>query len=396
MHVSHAPTPADRAGERYRIVRKVTLVGAVFDLLLGVLKLVTGWVAHSQALIADGFHSLSDLATDVMVIVAARHAGKDADDDHPYGHQRFETLATAALGIALMGVGIGIAWDATDRLFEPERLLEPGGWTLAAAALSVVIKEAIYHYTMHYARTLRSAMLRANAWHSRSDAFSSIAVIIGVAGAMAGLTYLDAVAAVVVAVMIAKIGLDLAWSSVRELVDEGLDEERLERIRHLIEDVDGVRSLHLLRTRRMGGQALVDVHLLVAPRLSVSEGHHIAETARARLIDEIEEVDDVMVHIDPEDDEASDRCDGLPLRGELLRRLEVAWGGVVPEEVTLHYLDGAIDVDVVLKPEAADAGTVAALIRAGEALEIVRTVRVLTGRARTDRRGAAAVSTPAR
>ena len=122
----------------------------------------------------------------------------------------------------------------------------------------------------------------------------------------------------------------------------------------------------------------------------------IAETARARLIDEIEEVDDVMVHIDPEDDEASDRCDGLPLRGELLRRLEVAWGGVVPEEVTLHYLDGAIDVDVVLKPEAADAGTVAALIRAGEALEIVRTVRVLTGRARTDRRGAAAVSTPAR
>ncbi len=200
---------------RYRETRKVTVVGGVLDFLLGVAKIFVGSINHSQALVVDGVHSLSDLATDFMVLFAAKHASAKADDDHPYGHGRFETVATVALGVALVGVGAGLGYDAGNRLFHPERLLVPGWLSLLVATISIVSKEAVYHYTMRAAKRLRSNLLRANAWHSRSDAISSIIVVIGIAGAMAGLNYLDAIAAVGVAFMIAKIGWDLAWHAVR-------------------------------------------------------------------------------------------------------------------------------------------------------------------------------------
>jgi cation diffusion facilitator family transporter len=305
-HHQHHHSVAESVTEgdsRYREIRWVTLVGSAIDLTLGILKIVFGYLANSQALIADGVHSLSDLATDFMVLFAAKHGSRDADESHPYGHGRFETVATVALGIALIVVAAGIAWDAIERLFNPEELLQPGVWALVIASLSVISKEWIYHYTMHVAKKLKSNMLRANAWHSRSDAISSIIVVIGVAGTMAGLNYLDSVAAVLVGAMVAKIGWDLAWQSVHELVDTALDPERVEAIRREILSVGGVRELHMLRTRMMGGDALVDVHVLVDPKLSVSEGHYIGEKVRERLITEIEEVSDVMVHVDPEDDE---------------------------------------------------------------------------------------------
>jgi cation diffusion facilitator family transporter len=336
---------------RYRQVRNVTLAGSVIDLLLGVGKIVVGYGAHSQALVADGIHSLSDLATDFLVIFASKHAHRKADATHPYGHGRIETLTTIALGITLLAVAIGIAWDAGRRLFEPELLLKPGPMALVAAAVSILAKEAIYHYTMHAARRLRSGMLRANAWHSRSDAISSIVVLVGVAGTMAGLPYLDAIAAIGVALMIAKIAWDLSWKSARELIDTALDAEDVAAIRSKIVSVHGVRELHMLRTRRSGSDALVDVHLLVDPTLSVSEGHQIGEKVRQTLIDDIEDVADVTVHIDPEDDETSSPCDKLPLRDEILGRLEERWAseGVQDiRDVTLHYLDGKIHVDVVL------------------------------------------------
>ena len=164
----------------------MTLIGAVVDLSLGVVKFVVGRLAGSQPLVADGIHSLSDLATDFMVLFAAKHAHREADAEHPYGHGRIETVATVALGASLIIVAIGISFDAVRRMLNPELLMHPGVLALVVAMISVASKEAIYQYTARIARRLRSSMLQANAWHSRSDAISSIVVVIGIAGAVAG------------------------------------------------------------------------------------------------------------------------------------------------------------------------------------------------------------------
>ena len=348
-------TIAPQGAERVRDIYRVTLVGSAIDLALGVAKIAFGMTAHSQALIADGVHSLSDLATDVLVLYAAKHGSRAADEEHPYGHGRFETLATVGLGAALIVTAIGISFDATHRLFKPELLLRPGIWALVIAALSIVLKEAIYHYTMRAARRYRSNMLRANAWHSRSDALSSVIVVVGIAGTMAGLSYLDSIAAIGVALMIAKIGWDLGWQGARELVDTGLDSERVRAIKRTIAGVHGVQALHMLRSRHMGSHALVDVHIQVDPTLSVSEGHQISETVRSRLIEEIEEVGDVMVHIDPEDDETAAAAQGLPLRDAVWARLQRYFADIDAakhiDKLTLHYLDGKIRVELLLPLE---------------------------------------------
>ncbi|MGD8783295.1 MAG: cation diffusion facilitator family transporter [Thioalkalispiraceae bacterium] len=354
-HHGHSHQPeGDPRTIRYKEVRKVTLIGSAVDLLLGIAKIIGGWFASSQALIADGVHSLSDLATDIIVLYAAKHSHREADAEHPYGHGRIETLATVLLGVALIGVAIGLSLDAIDRLFNEERLLQPTIMAMYIALVSVISKEIIYHYSMRIARKYRSEMLKANAWHSRTDAISSIIVVIGVLGSMAGLNYLDAIAAVGVGVMIAKIGWDLAFQSVKELIDTGLDPERVDMIRDTIMGVHGVKSLHVLRTRRMGSDALVDVHIQVNPNLSVSEGHHISESVRERVMKEVDEVSDVMVHIDPEDDEVVAPSKHLPLRRDALKQLKAAWSGIEgaslirDKDITLHYLEGKLTIDLVL------------------------------------------------
>ena len=354
-HHSHIHgSDVDHKNARYKEIRKVTLIGSAVDLLLGVAKILGGTVAQSQALIADGVHSLSDLATDVIVLYAAKHSHREADEEHPYGHGRIETLATVALGVGLVIVAVGIGYDAIDRLFHIERLLQPTMLALYIALVSVFAKEFIYHYSMRIARKFRSEMLKANAWHSRTDAISSIIVVIGVIGSMAGLHYLDAIAAVGVAVMIAKIGWDLVFQSLKELIDTGLDPERVEIIREAILGVQGVESLHVLRSRRMGGEALVDVHIQVKPNLSVSEGHHISEQVRERVMKDVDEVTDVMVHIDPEDDEVAAPSKHLPLRRDALKQLKASWSAIEgtslirDQDITLHYLEGKLRIDLVL------------------------------------------------
>lgn len=337
---------------RYREIRKVTLVGALCNVLLAAAKIGFGIIGQSQALIVDGVHSLSDLASDMLVVLAAKQGSQAADDEHPYGHARIETAFTVGLGILLIAVGAGILLDAVHHLFDPNLLLHPGWLALGVAMASVIVKEALYWYTLHVAKGVRSNLLHANAWHHRSDAISSIIVIVGIAGSMAGLHYLDTLAAAGVSLMITKIGWDLSWHSIKELVDTGLEVDRVEAIRRCILSVNGVRTLHLLRTRRMGQDALVDVHIMVPPRVSVSEGHYISESVRSRVVREINEVTDVMVHIDPEDDEARPQGMMLPLRDELMRTLEQAWREIPAarqiERVTLHYLDGKIAVEVLM------------------------------------------------
>ncbi len=359
MSHSHHPPGIETNGNgyhdaRYKAARKVTLIGSAVDLLLGVAKIVAGYIGSSQALIADGIHSLSDLATDGVVLFAMKHGSREADEKHPYGHARIETLATITLGVALIGIAIGIAWDALLRLRHPELLMHPGWLALVVASISIVSKEAIYQYTLRVAKKWNSSLLRANAWHSRSDAISSVIVVIGILGSMSGLHYLDAVAAIGVALMVAWIGGKLAWHSAQELIDTAMEPDQVAQIRHAIQSVDGVQALHMLRTRRMGDSGLVDVHILVNPRISVSEGHRISETVRAQIMRDVNAVTDVMVHIDPEDDEQAAPSSGLPLRNEILARLQQRWASIEAaqyieeEETVLHYLDGKIHVEVLL------------------------------------------------
>jgi cation diffusion facilitator family transporter len=338
--------------QRRREINIVTLWGVLINIILSVAKLLGGIWGHSQALIADGLHSLSDLASDGMVLLAARHAGEEADEDHPYGHARFETLATVGLAILLIIVGLGIAYDAFLRLVDTKVAVTPAFYTLWIAGFSVLSKEALYHYTRIIAKRINSSMLEANAWHHRSDAISSIVVLIGIIGAQMGMPKLDAFAAIVVALMVLKIGYELGYNSIQELVDTALDPTVVDAIRAKILSHEDVRELHMLRTRRMGQNALVDVHIMVSPKLSVSEGHHISETVERALIDSFEEINDVTVHIDPEDDELSARNRNLPTRSELIIELNHEWSKQ-PElanidDITLHYLSGKIFVEASL------------------------------------------------
>ncbi len=341
-------TPQQRKQETNRI----TLWGVAVNLALAIMKIAGGIFGQSQALLADGIHSLSDLASDAMVLLAVKHAGEDADEDHPYGHARYETLATVALGILLMGVATGIAYDAILRLEHPNEIAVPALFTLIIAAISIVSNEGLYHATRTVAKKINSPLLEANAWHHRSDAVSSIVVLIGIGATYIGYPILDAVASILVALMIAKIGLSLSRQSVQELVDTALEPEMVEQIKQTILDIEDVRQLHLLRTRRMGHNALVDVHIQVSPKLSVSEGHHITESVEIDLKNRFEEVNDVTVHIDPEDDETTASCKHLPLRSELLLTLKKEWvkHKVLKniDNVTLHYLDGHVHVEAGL------------------------------------------------
>lgn len=337
---------------RYRETRLAALVGAVVNLVLAFVKILFGWLGQSQSLLADGVHSLSDLLSDALVWFAARHAKEAPDEQHPYGHGRFETAGTVALGALLGLVGLGVIWDAVERLFAPEQLLTPSSFTLYVAAFSILANEGLYHYTQYLAQRINSNLLRANAWHHRSDSISSVVVLVGIGGTLAGLPYLDAIAAVLVGVMIVHIGWNLGWGAMQELVDAGLDEETVAEIRGIIDSVSGVNSIHMLRTRRMGGHASADVHVQVDSWLSVSEGHRIAEVVQMRLINEVEELFDVTVHIDPEDDEINAPCSDLPLRQEAERLLDATCRDIAcygrRQRLLLHYLSGRIDVDLYL------------------------------------------------
>jgi cation diffusion facilitator family transporter len=348
---------------RERTMRRVTLTAAATNLLLSAAQIIGGVFTQSQALIADGVHTLADLVSDGVVLLAGRHANVAPDSEHPYGHARIETLATVAVGLLLAGAAVGIGLDAGRRLFEPERLLSPEPLALAFAVLAIVLKEGLYRYTMRVARRIRSNLLKANAWHHRSDVVSSLVVLAGVGGTLAGLPYLDAVAAILVAVLIAHMGGRLIRDSARELIDTGLGQEKVARIRDTILAVEGVKGVHMLRTRRMAGTALADVHILVSPRISISEGHQVSERVRLAVTDAFEELIDVTVHIDSEDDEQLPPSLDLPGRTTVLAALHREWAEIPEsrhmENVVLHYLGGRIHVElylpraVVEDPEAA-------------------------------------------
>ncbi len=348
-----------RAQARNTAMRNTSVVGAIVNLALTVAKVVFGIIGQSHALIADGVHSLADLSTDLMVWFAAKYSNQPADKEHPYGHARIETAFTVALGVVLIITAIGIVFDSAQRLLNPETLLQPTPIVLLIAAISILANEGLYQYTIRAAKQFNSGLLKANAWHHRSDAISSIVVLVGVAGSLMGLPYLDAFAAVGVALMIGHIGWTQAWSSLRELVDTGMEPKTAAALKRIIGNVEGVRGVHMLRSRRMGGVYLIDVHIVVDERLSVSEGHKISEYVRLKLIDSHEDISNALVHIDPEDDSLAVLCADLPLRREVLADLRSVWTEELDaselDRAVLHYLNGQVHVDLVRSMQAADA-----------------------------------------
>lgn len=382
MHDHSHSHVQEKEPSRLQATRKVTLVGAAVNSLLALAQVLGGLLTHSQALIADGVHTLSDLASDFIVLLAAGEAHRDPDKDHPYGHGRIETLATTLLGVGLVVVGIGIAWDAANRLLNPERLLQPTPMALVFAALAVVSKEGLYQYTKRVARKLRSTMLEANAWHHRSDAISSLVVIAGIGVNLLGVPGADAWAAIAVGAFIIHIGGQLLWQSVQELIDASLDDEVLKKTEEVIKSVDGVVNMHLLRTRKSGGNAFADVHIQVPSRISVSEGHQIAEAVRKAVLDKVDEITDVTIHTDPEDDTVAKPNNHLPLRDEVVGQLRRKWLSLPLyndiENIILHYLDGRIDVDVYLPLvwQSNPDGVLDELARLGESLPYIDKVRI--------------------
>lgn len=328
-----------------KAAERVTLVGAILDFVLGVAKIVVGIISHSSALVVDGIHSLSDLITDGLVVVILRISHQGPDEDHPWGHGRFETVGTVVLGCALIAVAGAMAFESAKLLFADTVPLTPEWPALVIAALSILGKEWIFHYTMRVGKTIKSDLIIANAWHSRTDALSSIVVLIGVGGAMMGVWWLDALAALIVSVVVGKIGWAMTWDSIKELVDTALPEERVQAYRKVVMQVEGIVSVHSFKSRKMAGQSQLEMHIQVPPTLSASEGHYIGDTAVCRLQDAFEDVGHVIFHIDTYNDETEQVCKTLPLRGEIQQAIDEALASVAPQlpqlkRMTLHYNDG--------------------------------------------------------
>ncbi|WP_026960203.1 MULTISPECIES: cation diffusion facilitator family transporter [Aliagarivorans] len=283
-----------------KIIRKTTLVGSLANIMLAIMKIGAGVVSGSQALVADGVHSFSDLLTDLAVLVGAQFWTRPADDDHPYGHQRYETLTNVVIGAVLIVVALGIVGDSIARIGQGQGS-SPSHLALLAAVLSIVTKEVLYRWTMKHAKQIRSSALSANAWHHRSDAFSSLPVLVSVLAAnfVSNELYLDQIAAIVVAVMIIKSAVEIVWPSLTEILEQSAGEHVIEHIHELAAKHDDIREIHALRTRRIGGQIFVDFHLLVDAHLSIQAAHDISEGFNKEVLREVEEVSDVMIHIEP-------------------------------------------------------------------------------------------------
>ena len=268
------------------------------NVVLTVLQIVTGLWAGSQALVADALHSLSDLIADFVALLARRHSHKAPDDDHHYGHQRYETAASLALGLLLLGAGASMLLGAGNKITSATPLAPVHQAALWVALLTLLSKELLFRYMLKIASEVKSSMLVANAWHARADAASSLVVALGIAGNLAGYTWLDPLAAALVGFMVGKTGWGFSWDALHDLMDRAADADTVAAIRATLLATPGVQGVHDLRTRRMADQIQVDVHLEIDGNLTVHQGHDIAAAARLRVMSS-QPVLDVMTHIDP-------------------------------------------------------------------------------------------------
>jgi cation diffusion facilitator family transporter len=290
--------PQHSPQQRAAAASRSTWVSVGVNLVLTITQVTVGILARSQGLVADGLHSLSDLVADFVVLFASHHARKDADEEHPYGHQRFETAASLVLGALLLAVGVGMLWSAFRKLEEPDQVQQVQIAALWVAGGALVAKEGLFRYMLAVAKRVKSSMLVANAWHARSDAASSLVVGIGIVGSLAGYPLLDPIAALIVGFMVARMGWGFGWGALHDLMDRSADEQEVAAIRQTLVDTPGVMNVHDIRTRKMGDMIVVDAHIEVDAAISVEAGHDIAVAARQRVLQR-HRVLNLMTHVDP-------------------------------------------------------------------------------------------------
>lgn len=290
------PTTMD---SRVSQVRFAGWVGLIVNLVLSAAKLAAGLIGHSQAVVADAIHSLSDIVTDIALILGVRYWSAPADERHPFGHRRFETLITVFIGLMVAAAAVGIGWDAIASFGRPSH--PPSVIALAAALLSIGVKEALYHWTKKMGEKTGSSALIANAWHHRTDALSSVPVAIAVSIAMMDhrLAVVDQIGALVVAVFVLHASFRIIRPALEQLVDAGAPRSHRLELERLAREVDGVRDAHALRTRYIGSELAVDVHIEVDADLSVADGHAIAREVKHDLLKRGPGVADVVVQIEP-------------------------------------------------------------------------------------------------
>ena len=295
---------------REKGIYKVTIIGSIVNFLLLVFKFIAGVVGHSAAMVADAVHSLSDFVTDIVVIIFVRISGKPQDESHDYGHGKYETLATAIIGVVLMGVGIGILVNSVTGIvdaFNGKELEAPGMLALVAAAVSIIFKEVLYQYTVFKGKELGSKVVVANAWHHRSDAFSSIGTLIGIAGAIflgEKWRVLDPIAAFIVSVFIIKVAVDLIKPCIDELLEKSLSKEVEERILTIVTAFPEVDSPHHLRTRRIGNNIAIEIHIRMDGAMSLTDAHDITKKIEAAIKNEFGAATHIGIHMEPKKGES--------------------------------------------------------------------------------------------
>lgn len=340
---------------------KVTIIGGIADILLGICKIVIGQLFNSYALVVDGFHSLSDLLSDIFVLFMTKISYEEPDEQHPYGHGRFETLGTTIVGVILLLVGGFLIYENVVKLLNGGSNHIPGWPTIIVALVSVALKEVIFRYSYKAGKELNSQLLIANAWHSRSDAISSLIVLIGLIFSILKFPIVDSLMALGLSAFISKMGWDFIIKSLKELVDTSLDKDTRDQIQSIIEEIDGVTGLHNLRSRMVGNKAVLDVNIEVKPWISVSEGHEIATWVARKIKSEMEDILDVTVHTDIEDDRGVEATDVdhsgqkrslLPLRKDIDKQFNILLADSELEKVDrylIHYREGNVQLDIYLK-----------------------------------------------
>ena len=338
------------SSQRYLQVRRTTMISGATNFCLALLKCIIGWLGHSSALVADGLHSFSDLLTDGLVLIAAKAGMKKPDADHPYGHQRIETVITTLIASLLIAVGMALAYNTALDFMHPGAPQIISKQVIFIAILSIIANEWLYRYSMRISQRVQSPLLESNAWHHRSDALGSIVVLFSVIGSMAGIHWLDLAGALIIAGFIVKMGAKMIWDSLRELIDTAVDPATLELIKQEAQQTPGVVAMHQIRSRTLAGQIYLDLHLIVDSHISVSEGHHIAEQVESKLVQSNPNIHDVTVHIDAEDDETNSPCAHLPSRQRLIQELTPLWDKLPTfkaiKHLRLHYLNGCIEIEI--------------------------------------------------
>lgn len=340
----------------YADAKRVTLVSVFINIILVVFKTIAGYLGNSSAMVADGIHSLSDFATDIVVIVGAKYSTMPEDETHPYGHGKIETFASLAIAIALFSVGAGILYNAIINTIHGKELQIPKMITLIAALISIISKELLFRYTISVGKKHNMNSIIANAWHHRSDAYSSIAAMGGIIGAMMGFKILDPIAAGLVAFLICKVGVDIGKESFMDLIDTAADKKICDCIEQIIKDTKEVENHHDLKTRKVGNKVIADLHIEINPSISVVDGHNIAEKLKAKIIESIKEVGDILIHIEPlgDRDGVIYEVDKDKLHKRVVKKCGKLPGVLGVHSIKIHHFgcDIVINIDVEVNSSA--------------------------------------------